>query len=300
IDSRPPAHFNERHAWTTGSSKTRSMPRSCTCSCSSPSRWRRRRTRTGRCSSSAARETSPRPSSSWITSSGSGPSPEDQRRNRMSSIPVRREPGHHRRSVSGSATMLLWLAAAVAGLVGGAAAPLHAQVQTFELDSLLVTGASRLPGGAVGRVITLIDREDMLRRPVASVSEAVAWARGADLRARSPAQGDLSLRGTSCEGVLVLADGVRMSDPQTGHFDLDVTVPLERVERIEVLLGPASAQFGSDAVGGVVNIVTRSEWQGAEFRSEAGTFGRWALAGAGGGRLGGWDVGAGAERTASD
>jgi len=179
--------------------------------------------------------------------------------------------------------------------------PLAAQeVPTFELDTLLVSGASRLPGGAVGRVVTLVEREELLAQPVTSVSEAVRWALGSDLQVRSPAQADLSLRGASYEGVLVLVDGVRMSDAQTGHFDLDLTVPLERVERIEILLGPASAQFGTDAVGGVVNIVTRSDWSGAEVRSEAGSFGRWAVAAAGGAVTEGWDVGGAFERTASD
>jgi iron complex outermembrane receptor protein len=178
--------------------------------------------------------------------------------------------------------------------------PVSAQVHTFELDTLLVSGASRLPGGAVGRVVTIVDRTALTRQPARNVSEAIGWALGSDLQVRSPAQADLSLRGASYEGVLVLVDGVRMSDPQTGHFDLDLAVPLDRVERIEVLLGPASAQFGADAVGGVVNVVTRRDWRGADFRSEAGTFGRWSLAGAGGTRFGAWDVGGGVERTESE
>ncbi|MDZ7780518.1 MAG: TonB-dependent receptor [Gemmatimonadota bacterium] len=180
------------------------------------------------------------------------------------------------------------------------AVPVAGQEPTYELDTLLVRGASRLPGGASGRVVTLVDREALSRQPVRNVSEAIGWALSGDLQARSPAQADLSLRGASYEGVLVLVDGVRMSDPQTGHFDLDLTVPLERVERIEVLLGPASAQFGADAVGGVVNVVTRDDWEGAELRTEAGTFGRWALSGAGGVGIGEWNLGGGVERTASD
>ncbi|MEX2467550.1 MAG: TonB-dependent receptor [Gemmatimonadota bacterium] len=180
------------------------------------------------------------------------------------------------------------------------AAPGAAQTPSFELDTLLVRGASRLPGGAVGRSVTLIDRAALMRQPVRNVSEAIGWALGSDLQVRSPAQADLSLRGASYEGVLILVDGVRMSDPQTGHFDLDLTIPLERVERIEILLGPASAQFGSDAVGGVVNVVTRKDWRGAEFRSEAGSFDRWALSGAGGASLGAWEVGGGLERTESE
>ena len=181
-----------------------------------------------------------------------------------------------------------------------AATPVAAQTPSFELDTLLVQGASRLPGGAVGRAVTLISRDALMRQPVRNVSEAIGWALGSDLQARSPAQADLSLRGASYEGVLVLVDGVRMSDPQTGHFDLDLAVPLERVERIEVLLGPASAQFGSDAVGGVVNVVTRRGWRGGEIRTEGGTFGRWAVSGAGGATVGAWEVGGGLERTESD
>ncbi len=197
---------------------------------------------------------------------------------------------------------VLWIARLSFVLLFGVppAQALGQQVHTFELDTLLVTGASRLPGGAAGRVVSIVDREALLRQPVGSVSEAVGWVMGADLQVRSPAQADLSLRGASYEGVLVLVDGVRMSDPQTGHFDLDTTVPLERVERIEVLLGPASAQFGADAVGGVVNIVTRKEWAGGEIRMEGGAFGRLTLAGSGGADLGGWDVTAGAESTESD
>jgi len=91
--------------------------------------------------------------------------------------------------------------------------------------------------------------------------------------ARSPAQADVSIRGSSAEQVLVLVDGVPMNDRQTAHFDLDLTVPFDRVERIEVLRGPASASYGSSAMGGVVNIVTRDPTPHAEGRLEGGSFG---------------------------
>ena len=180
------------------------------------------------------------------------------------------------------------------------AASVDAQVSAFELDTLMVRAVSRLPGGAAGRSVTLIDREALLGQPVSTVSEALRWALGVDLQIRSPAQSDLSLRGSSYEGVLVLVDGVRMSDPQTGHFDLDLTVPIERVERIEVLLGPASAQFGADAVGGVVNIVTRRGATDVAIRTETGSFGRWAVAGSGNIARDTWDLGFGAEVSESD
>src|SRR5690606_10576702 len=79
-----------------------------------------------------------------------------------------------------------------------------------------------------------------------------------DILPRSPAQADLAIRGASFEQVLVLVDGLRVSDEQTGHFDLDLAVPIDMIERIEILRGPGSTLYGPDAVGGVINIVTRS------------------------------------------
>lgn len=68
----------------------------------------------------------------------------------------------------------------------------------------------------------------------------------------------LSLRGSSSQQALVLLDGHRVADAQSSFFDLnDLPVPAERIERIEVLPAPASVLYGADALGGVVNIVTR-------------------------------------------
>lgn len=141
------------------------------------------------------------------------------------------------------------------------------------LDTLPVLG-SRISSGLPLRTrsVQVMDREALDRLPVRNLAQALEWATSVELGARSPAQADLSIRGAGFEQLLVLVDGVRMSDPQTGHFDLDLTVPLERVERIEILRGPGSALYGSDAVGGVVNVVTRDggAWSG---RVEGGSFG---------------------------
>lgn len=141
------------------------------------------------------------------------------------------------------------------------------------LDTLPVLG-SRISAGLPLRTrsVQLLDREALDRLPVRNLAEALGWATSVELSSRSPAQADLSIRGAGFEQLLVLVDGVRMSDPQTGHFDLDLVVPLERVERIEILKGPGSALYGSDAIGGVVNVVTRDggAWSG---RVEGGSFG---------------------------
>lgn len=98
-----------------------------------------------------------------------------------------------------------------------------------------------------------------------------------DLRQRAPnsVQGDLSIRGSSFGQTLVLLDGLRLNDAQSGHHNLDVPVPLEAVERIEVLKGSGSTLYGSDAVGGVVNLITRRP-EASEVRLRT-AFGNWGV-----------------------
>jgi vitamin B12 transporter len=149
------------------------------------------------------------------------------------------------------------------------------------------------------RSVEVLGREELRALPVRTVQAALSWALGVDVRARSAAQADLSIRGGGFEEVLVLVDGVPVSDAQTGHFDLDLSLPLDQVERIEVLRGPAAALYGSDAVGGVVNLVTRRAVPVA-VRVAGGSFGRWTVAASGGGagERAGWS--GSAEHTRSD
>ncbi len=174
---------------------------------------------------------------------------------------------------------------------------------TVELPALEVTAASRLPEGSRSRAAEVLGRVELERLPVRTVSEALRWAVGVDLQPRSGAQADVSLRGSSFEQVLVLVDGVPMSDAQTGHFDLDLTVPLEMVERIEVVRGPASSVYGADAMGGVINVVTRKDADAfrGSVRAEGGSFGSFAGSVTAVAPLGeGWRVAASAERDESD
>jgi outer membrane cobalamin receptor len=79
-----------------------------------------------------------------------------------------------------------------------------------------------------------------------------------DLEQRGPngVQADLSIRGASFEQSLVLLNGLRINDAQTGHHNLDIPIPLEAISRIEVLHGTGSTVYGADAVGGAVNFIT--------------------------------------------
>ena len=125
----------------------------------------------------------------------------------------------------------------------------------------VVVTASRLAPGfpASSRVVNVLTRDDLQKLPVQSLQEALDYVPGVDIKSRNPfgVQGDVSIRGSTFSQVLILVDGVRVNNPQTAHHNLNLGVPLDQVDRIEVLQGSASSFYGADAVGGVINIITR-------------------------------------------
>ena len=84
-------------------------------------------------------------------------------------------------------------------------------------------------------------------------------------RAPSGVQADLSIRGTTFEQSLILLNGLRINDPETGHLNLDIPVPQDALARIEVLHGSGSTFYGSDAIGGAVNFITQRPAIGPRF-----------------------------------
>jgi iron complex outermembrane receptor protein len=96
-----------------------------------------------------------------------------------------------------------------------------------------------------------------------------------DLQQRAPGvTGDILIRGGTFGQTLVLIDGMRINDVQTGHHNLDLPVPLDAIGEMQVLHGSGSTFYGSDAVGGVVNVITSVSDPGElVFRSAVGSFG---------------------------
>jgi len=130
---------------------------------------------------------------------------------------------------------------------------------TERKENILVT-ASRIPTEYLNssRNVIVITRDQIDKSPVESVSELLKYISGVDLRRRGPhgIQGDLHIRGSGFEQVLVLIDGVRFNNPQTGHHNLDIPVSLEDIDKIEILKGHGSSSYGPDALGGIINIIT--------------------------------------------
>ncbi len=108
------------------------------------------------------------------------------------------------------------------------------------------------------RIISVIDRSQIEAAPVQSVNELLKYLLGVDIRQRGQfgVQSDVSIRGGTFDQTLILLNGINITDPQTGHFNLDLPVSLESIQRIEVIEGPASRVYGPNAFCGAINIIT--------------------------------------------
>jgi len=138
---------------------------------------------------------------------------------------------------------------------------LSAQEKEIELDPVTVT-ASIAPErvSKTGRNLFIIKGERFNHLPVSSIDELLRYLPGVEVQARGPmgSQSDIVLRGGTFQQVLVILDGVRLNDPNTGHFTSYIPIAPTEIERIEVLKGASSAIYGSEAVGGVIHIITKT------------------------------------------
>ena len=183
-------------------------------------------------------------------------------------------------------------------LLGAAALarPLSAQRgEAQRIDTVRVVSRADPTVVSATRSFEVVSREDLARHASRSLADVLALALGVDAQSRSPAQADLALRGSTFNQVVVLVDGVRVSDVQSGHYALDLAVPAALIERVEILRGTGSAMYGSDAIGGVVNIVTRSDSSFGEVATRVGSFGSALGRGALGATLHGTRVRVGAD-----
>ena len=111
-----------------------------------------------------------------------------------------------------------------------------------------------------GRSISVIDGKLFNQLPVHSIDELLKYVPGVEVQSRGPmgAQSDIVIRGGTFQQVLVLLDGVKVNDPITGHFSSYIPIAPYEIERIEILRGPAAAMYGAEAVGGVINVITKT------------------------------------------
>ena len=122
--------------------------------------------------------------------------------------------------------------------------------------------------------ITVISAEDLKNKRINSIADALVDVEGVDISPTAGKTGGLNIRirGMDAEYTLVLIDGRRQNSTGDitpngfGESNNSFIPPISAVERIEIIRGPASTLYGSDAIGGVVNIITKKvspEWTGA-------------------------------------
>jgi iron complex outermembrane receptor protein len=134
------------------------------------------------------------------------------------------------------------------------------QDQTTNLDEVVVLSTKiDLPFSKNFRTVTIISSEDIKNSPVTNVSDLLQEITGIDVRRRGVGgvQGDLYIRGGGFDQTLLLVDGMKMDDAQTGHHTLNMILPLYLIERVEIIKGPAARIFGQNAFNGAINIVTK-------------------------------------------
>src|SRR5471032_2072894 len=157
-------------------------------------------------------------------------------------------------------------------------------------ENIIVT-ATRLAGEEAGSNVSIIDAQTIQARNPGSVVDLLRDLPGVFVQQSGGSVVSLFTRGAKPNFTLVLLDGVKANDPTNtrgGSYDFS-TLDLNDITRIEFVRGPASAIYGSDAVGGVINIITRhgSGTPEAGLTAEGGSFGYARVAGHVGGPIGG-------------
>ena len=131
----------------------------------------------------------------------------------------------------------------------------------IQLDEVEILSSPRIEIESLQNSISVISisKEQINNSTATNVSELLQQIAGIDIRRRGVEgmQADLYIRGGSFDQTLLLIDGIKVEDPQTGHHTMNMTLPLEVIERIEITKGSAGRIYGQNAFTGAVNIITK-------------------------------------------
>ena len=133
----------------------------------------------------------------------------------------------------------------------------------IKLDEVEILSSPRIEIKSLQNSISVISisKEEIQNSTATNVSELLQQIAGLDIRRRGAEgmQADLYIRGGSFDQTLLLIDGIKVEDPQTGHHTMNMTLPLEVIERIEITKGSAGRIYGQNAFTGAVNIITKKD-----------------------------------------
>lgn len=127
-------------------------------------------------------------------------------------------------------------------------------------DVVIRENRLQAPFSEVSRTVNVITSDQIRNLPVRSTNELLSYVAGIDVRQRGAhgVQADVSIRGGTFDQTLVMINGVKLNDPQTGHHLMNLPVDLENIQRIEVIKGPGARIYGQNAFSGAINIVTKN------------------------------------------
>lgn len=129
---------------------------------------------------------------------------------------------------------------------------------SLRLDEVEVTAQQTNIHNQAYRLVTELTQTEIAALPATTIADILQTITGLDIRTRGAngAQADVSMRGGTFDQVMIMLNGICVSDAQTGHYAMNLPVPLSAIERIEVLQGTASSLIGANAFVGTINIVT--------------------------------------------
>ncbi len=160
-------------------------------------------------------------------------------------------------------------------------ANLNAQNTERNIEEVSIYGKFRqTPYKSANENVTVLSKKDIENSPAKSIEEILQQVSGMDIRRRGAngVQADISIQGGNFEQVLILINGIRMNDSQTGHNSMNIPVDLSNVERIEIVKGAAARRFGNNAYGGVINIITKTTGQkNVKISAQGGDFSTYQL-----------------------
>lgn len=152
----------------------------------------------------------------------------------------------------------------------------EADLKTDSLKEVVVTSSRiDLPFKENSRTIQIVTSEDIKKLGITNVADALQQLAGIDVRRQgvNGMQADLYIRGGGFDQTLLLIDGIKVDDSQTGHHTMNLALPIDVIERIEVIKGPAARVFGQNAFTGAVNIVTKKNPDsGLSLKMQTGSF----------------------------
>ncbi len=132
--------------------------------------------------------------------------------------------------------------------------------ESQDLKEIVITSTRiDLPFSKNSKTITILSSEEIKAATATNLADLLQQEAGIEIvrRGINGMQSDLKIRGGNFEQTLILIDGIKTEDAQTGHHTMNMMIPLENIERIEIVKGAAARIFGQNAFTGAINIVTK-------------------------------------------